>query len=63
MYSIIKNHVILKVMCVGSCTKLYSRVLFDIMLEYFCHIIIEYICVGACVHTNDCFFEFVLSVR
>ena len=43
MYPIIKNHIVLMVMGMGGRAELYSCILFDIVLEYFCHIIIEHI--------------------
>ena len=46
MYSIIKNHIVLMVMGMGGRAELYSCILFDIVLEYFCHIIIEHIRIG-----------------
>ena len=51
------------VMGMGGRAELYSCILFDIVLEYFCHIIIEHIRIGTRVHTNDRFFKLIPPVR
>ena len=55
MYSIIKNHIVTMRDGYGRPSELYSCILFDIVLECFCHIIIEHIRIGTRVHTNDRF--------
>ena len=63
MYSIIKNHIVLMVMGMGGRAELYSCILFDIVLEYFCHIIIEHICKRMCMHADYGFFKLICPVR